>query len=102
MPYVYMLRCRDGSYYVGSTRALEARVDEHQQGRGARYTARRRPVTLVWTLETDRIDEAYVLERQLQGWSRAKREALIEGRLADLPRLSRSRQPPSGTPSHQG
>jgi len=92
MPFTYMLRCADGSYYVGSTRDLERRLREHQSGEGATYTRRRRPVELVFAREFDRVDEAFQLEKQVQGWSRAKREALIEGRWNDLPALSRSRQ----------
>jgi putative endonuclease len=79
MPFVYILRCVDGSYYVGSTTNLEVRLGEHQSGNGAEYTKRRLPVELVWSLETERIDEAYGLEKRIQGWSRKKREALIQG-----------------------
>jgi predicted GIY-YIG superfamily endonuclease len=86
-----MLRCVDGSYYVGSTRHLQARLWEHQRGSGAAYTRRRRPVELVWSHETDTVAEAFALEKQIQNWSRAKREALIEGRFADLPALARGR-----------
>jgi predicted GIY-YIG superfamily endonuclease len=92
VPYTYILRCSDGSYYVGSTRGeLSDRLAQHQAGTGARYTARRRPVELLWKAEFDHVTDAYALEKQLQGWSRAKREALIEGRFADLPALARSR-----------
>ena len=91
MAWVYILECADGSYYVGSTTDLQARLAQHQHGLGARYTARRRPVRLAWSAELDRIDEAYALEKQVQNWSRAKRRALIEGRFADLPGLARGR-----------
>ncbi|GAA3564620.1 hypothetical protein GCM10022197_20360 [Microlunatus spumicola] len=90
MPYVYLLRCSDDSLYVGSTRNLEQRLGEHGSGAVAGYTATRLPVELVWALETERMDDAAELERQVKGWRRAKRVALIEGRLADLPALSRS------------
>ncbi|TRY20153.1 GIY-YIG nuclease family protein [Tessaracoccus rhinocerotis] len=90
MPWVYMLECRDGSYYVGSTRSLEARVEQHMSGRGAAYTARLLPVKLVWATETENVGDAFELEKKIQNWSRAKRQALIEGRFADLPALSRS------------
>ena len=87
-----MLRCHDGSYYVGSTRDLERRVAQHQAGEGAAYTRRRRPVELVWCQEFARRDEAYQLEKQVQNWGRAKREALIAG---DLDRLrALARKPP--------
>jgi len=85
----YILRCGDGSYYVGSTRDLDHRMEQHHAGMGCRYTSKRMPIRLVWCREFDRIDEAYALEKTLQGWSRRKREALIEGRFDDLPALSR-------------
>src|SRR4051794_1097363 len=88
MPFVYMLECRDGSFYVGSTWDLERRVSEHDLGLGAEYTRRRRPVTLVWHAYSDSISEAYAMEKRVQGWSRAKRRALIDGRLSVLPDLS--------------
>jgi putative endonuclease len=89
MPFVYILRCADGSYYVGSTRDLEKRMWQHSTGHGAAYTSTRLPIALVFAQEFDRIDEAYALEKRVQGWSRAKREALIDGRYNDLPRLSK-------------
>jgi putative endonuclease len=84
MPWVYILHCHDGTYYVGSTVDIERRLWEHQEGLGATYTRHRRPVRLVWSASYDRIDEAFWYEKQIQGWSRKKREALIEGRLTDL------------------
>ncbi|MGG7510343.1 GIY-YIG nuclease family protein [Plantibacter sp. YIM 135249] len=91
MPFVYILRCADASYYTGSTVDLERRMTQHQSGEGANYTADRLPVVLVWAAQLDRIDEAFALEKRIQGWSRAKKTALIEGRLDDLPGLSRSK-----------
>ncbi|MGI3783316.1 MAG: GIY-YIG nuclease family protein [Janthinobacterium lividum] len=91
MPWTYLLKCSDGSFYVGSTHHLENRVAQHNEGAIAAYTETRRPVELVWAHESERIDEAWGLERQIKGWSRAKRVALIEGRFADLPALARSR-----------
>jgi putative endonuclease len=77
-PFVYMLRCSDGSYYVGSTRAtLERRVIEHNERKYPGFTKSRRPVTLVWSQEFQLITDAIAAERQLKGWSRAKKEALI-------------------------
>lgn len=99
MPWTYIVECADGSFYVGSTWELERRVSEHNLGLGAAYTrpSRRRPVRLVWAREFGRIEDAYRFEKQLQGWSRAKWIALIEGRLADLPDLaSRPRRTPDG------
>jgi len=84
-----MLECSDGSYYVGSTWDLERRLSEHQTGVGAAYTRRRRPVRLVWHAWHESIEQAYLMEKRVQGWNRAKRQALIEGRWDDLPGLSR-------------
>ncbi len=91
MAWVYLVRCADQSYYVGSTIDLSARVTQHNNGGGAKYTEHRRPVVLVWAMEFDEIRQAYSAEKQIQNWSRAKREALIEGRLDDLPALARGR-----------
>ena len=75
---VYMLRCADGRYYVGSTGGpLEIRVAQHDQGLVEGYTKHRLPVTLVWHQAFQRITDAIVAERQIKGWSRAKKEALI-------------------------
>ncbi|MET0933230.1 MAG: GIY-YIG nuclease family protein [Mycetocola sp.] len=100
MPYVYILRCADNSYYVGSARNLENRVDQHNSGYGAEYTKRRLPVQLVFAAEYDSVADAYALEKQIQGWSRAKREALIEGRFEDLKGLSKKKFPKEG-PDHE-
>ena len=91
MPFAYMLRSSDGSYYVGSTQNLEIRLAQHQTGDGAAYTRRRRPVELVWLEEFTRVEQAFAREKQVQGWGRAKREALIAGRYSELPRLAASR-----------
>jgi putative endonuclease len=85
---MYILRCADNSYYVGSTVNLEYRLRQHQDGRGAEYTKRRLPVELVYACEFARVVEAFAAEKKVQGWSRAKREALIAGELALLPDLS--------------
>ena len=79
MAWMYILECCDGSYYVGSTKDLEYRVSEHQKGIGANYTSKRLPVKLVYCEEYDRIDDAFYREKQVQGWTRRKREALING-----------------------
>ena len=95
MPFVYMLECEDASYYVGSTFLLDERVQQHQLGLGAEYTRCRLPVTLVWFEEHEHIAAAFEREKQIQGWGRAKRRALIEGRYGDLPRLARRRGGPA-------
>ena len=89
MAYMYILRCSDGSFYVGSCRNLDQRLWLHDIGEGAEYTKRRRPVRLVYHEEFSNVGDAFAREKQVQGWSRAKRIALIEDRAADLPELSR-------------
>lgn len=87
--YMYILECADGSYYTGSTDDLNRRMMEHQSGiGGAKFTKGRLPVKLVYYEEYQRIDEAFYREKQVQGWSRKKKLALIEGRFQDLPQLS--------------
>jgi putative endonuclease len=89
MPYMYIVECADRSFYVGSTWDLERRLAQHNSDdQGAAYTRRRRPVRLVYFEYSDSIADAYMREKQVQGWGRAKRIALIEGRQAELPRLS--------------
>jgi len=85
MPFTYLLRCADDSYYVGSCRDLQHRLEEHASGLGAVHTSSRLPVELVWFIETDNVGDAYRWERRIHGWSRAKKELLIAsdwGRLA--------------------
>jgi putative endonuclease len=74
---MYILECADGSYYTGSTKDLERRLWEHKNGLGANHTAKRLPVKLVYCEECDRIDDAFYREKQVQGWSRKKKEALM-------------------------
>ena len=96
--YVYMLRCSDGSFYVGSTRDLATRVHQHQIGLGAEYTSTRRPVELVWHEEYENVGLAYSREKQVQNWSRRKRLALIDRAYEALPDLAKKdftrRRPP--------
>ena len=89
MVWMYILQCSDGSYYVGSTKDLEYRVSEHQAGKGAKYTSKRLPVILVYSEEYERVVDAYIREKQVQNWSRAKREALINGNEQLLPILAK-------------
>src|SRR5687767_4837169 len=99
--FIYMLRCSDGSYYVGSTRSgLDRRLHEHDYGALGGYTARRRPVQLVWQEEFQRITDAIAVERQLKGWSRAKKEALARGDWDLIRALGarRAGRPPGGAP----
>ncbi|MFZ5886932.1 MAG: GIY-YIG nuclease family protein [Chloroflexota bacterium] len=91
MAWMYILKCADGSYYVGSTKNLELRIAQHQSGKGARYTSRRLPVELVYAEEYERVADAYYREKQVQNWSRAKREALINGTPELLPALAKKK-----------
>ena len=78
MHFVYILRCCDDSLYTGYARNPVEREKIHNCGRGAKYTAGRRPVTLVYCEQCDSLSEALKRERQLKGWTRAKKESLIE------------------------
>ena len=84
----YMLRCADGSFYVGCTTDLEQRIGQHHSGLRPGYTATRLPVELVWAQEFQHIGDAIRSERHLKGWSRAKKEALIAGDYAVISRLA--------------
>ena len=77
--YMYILECSDSTYYTGSTKDLMRRLEQHQSGEGANYTAKRLPVKLLYYEVYDRIDNAFNREKQVQGWSRKKKEALING-----------------------
>ena len=104
--FVYILRCADGSFYCGTTRkSLEARVDEHNAGALAGYTATRRPVELVWHEAFQRAADAIAMERRIKGWSRRKKIALIEGDWDGLKRAARKRSfdtPPAGATQDEG
>jgi predicted GIY-YIG superfamily endonuclease len=90
MPFVYILKCADGSYYTGSTINLERRLAEHTTGFLKGYTESRRPVKLVWSAELPTEHDAFLRERQIKGWSRAKKEALIRGDWEALHRVVRA------------
>ncbi|KHK98568.1 excinuclease ABC subunit C [Microbacterium mangrovi] len=79
MAHVYILRCADCTYYVGSTNDLRRRLDQHATVHGSAYTRRRLPVELAWCCEFERLEDAFLWEKRIQGWSHAKRKALIEG-----------------------
>ncbi len=90
--YLYILRCADNSYYVGTTRkTLEERLAEHNAGLHGGYTAMRRPVTMVYAQHFETIADAVSAERQVKGWSRAKKEAMIRGEWGRLPALAKRR-----------
>jgi len=86
--YMYILECSNGSYYTGSTIDLERRIQQHEQGEGANHTKKYSPVKLIYFEEYSRIDEAFYREKQVQNWSRKKKEALIKGNQLELSYLS--------------
>jgi putative endonuclease len=89
MAWMYILKCSDGSYYVGSTKNLDLRFSQHQNGKGSKYTSGRLPVELIYYEEYERVADAFYREKQVQGWTRRKREALINGNPELLPGLAK-------------
>jgi putative endonuclease len=90
--FLYIARCADDSYYTGTARSgLERRIAQHNAGTFDGYTAKRRPVTPVFSQWFDRIADAIAAERQVKGWSRAKKEALVRGDFDQLPNLAHRR-----------
>ena len=91
--WVYILRCADGSYYTGITGDLESRILKHQSGHNPEsYTHKRRPVELVFSTEFNNVEQAIVFEKQVKGWSRKKKEAIINEQWQLLPELSKNKQ----------
>ena len=88
--FFYILKCSDGSYYSGSTTNIENRIKTHNKGQGPAYTAKRRPVRLVYNEEFSSLDSAVKRERQIKKWTRAKKETLIYGETKKLKKLSKS------------
>ncbi len=86
--YVYVLLCSNGKYYTGSTIDLDKRLLEHQSGSGANFTRKNLPIELVFVETFERIDQAFRREKQIQGWSHKKKEALIRSAFNDLHKLS--------------
>jgi putative endonuclease len=78
--FVYIARCADGSLYTGYARDPAIREEMHNRGRGARYTAGRRPVRIVHTEAFDTMGDALRREHELKRWPRAKKEALVTSR----------------------
>lgn len=85
---MYILKCSNGNYYTGSTNNLELRLQQHKNGEGSNYTKKYLPVELVYFEEYQRIDIAFYREKQIQGWSRKKKKALINGIENNLHKLS--------------
>ncbi|MGE0061978.1 MAG: GIY-YIG nuclease family protein [Xanthobacteraceae bacterium] len=91
---LYILRCADGHFYVGTTRkALSQRVAEHNAGAFNGYTAARRPVKLVFSEHFPNTVDAIATERKIKGWSRAKKQALIDGDWSRVSLLARRGRP---------
>ena len=88
--YVYMLRCCDNSIYTGKTTDIDWRFVQHQTGFGGDYTSRRRPVDLIWCEHFATEHEAFLVERQIKGWTRAKKEALARGDFDRIRELAKS------------
>ncbi|MBR1088188.1 GIY-YIG nuclease family protein [Bradyrhizobium manausense] len=107
--WLYILRCADGSYYIGTTRTeLDIRIAQHNAGTFAGYTKSRRPVTLVFSQWFDRITDAIECERKVKKWGRAKKEAFMRGDFTELRELAKrrshhpSRRPPAAGPQDEG
>ena len=86
--YLYILECADGNYYTGSTTDIATRFIQHQQGDGSNFTRNRLPVKLVYIEIFEFIEAAFKREKQIQGWSRIKKEALIKNLHQTLHKLS--------------
>jgi putative endonuclease len=89
--WVYILECVDKSYYTGHTDDLEKRLYEHEQNFFKCYTSKRLPVRLVYSCEFETREDALARERQIKGWSRRKKEALIAGDWSNLVAYSKSK-----------
>ena len=88
MFYVYLLRCADNSLYVGETSNLQTREQDHNDGRGGSYTAKRRPVRIVYAERHNSKQEALKRERQIKCWSLEKKELLVSDDVAALSGVS--------------
>lgn len=93
--YVYIIECGDGSYYTGVTNNLGLRMEQHLLSKAPSYTATRKPLKLVYSQEHPDIHEAISAEKQIKGWRREKKQALIRGDIYLLPGLSRTYGRPS-------
>lgn len=87
---VYILLCSDGSLYTGITNDIERRLHEHESGFNPEsFTFKRRPLKLVFTENFNDPSDAIAFEKQIKGWRRDKKQALINGEWARLPELSK-------------
>ena len=90
--YVYLVRCRDGSLYVGICRDLKARIDRHNAGRGAKYTRSRRPVELVYYEWHNSRREALQREAELKKWKKLRKEQLVRGVVGEAVRKTQGKR----------
>ena len=88
--WMYILECANGLYYTGSTIDIDSRMKQHEAGEGSNFTRKHLPIKLVYYEEYVSIEDAFLREKQVQGWSRKKKEALINDEKDDLPNLSRN------------
>ncbi|MBR5401658.1 MAG: GIY-YIG nuclease family protein [Treponema sp.] len=100
--YMYILKCKDNSYYVGSTDNLTLRIEEHNRGEGCEYTRERLPLQLVYYEECFNIKDAFIHEQQVKGWNRKKKEALMKGDIKSLKELSERASSSRGPSSASG
>ncbi|MDP3677862.1 MAG: GIY-YIG nuclease family protein [Methylotenera sp.] len=91
MFWVYILQCADGSYYTGHTDNLDMRLASHQSGEIRGYTSTRLPVKLIFSQPATTREETISAERQIKGWSRAKKEAMIRGDWCEVSKLAKSK-----------
>jgi putative endonuclease len=89
--WIYIVRCADGSYYTGHTDNLEKRLAQHFDRGYGKYVSTRLPISLVFSEEFNTLEEALACERQIKGWSRKKKEALIRGDRAEISKFARKR-----------
>jgi len=89
--FVYILKCKDGSYYIGHTDNLEKRIAEHNEGKIEGYTSKRLPVECVFAQPFNTRDEAIITEHKIKKWTRSKKEALIKNNWQDLSKLAKKK-----------
>jgi len=77
MWYIYIVKCQDDSFYVGTSSDLTRRFQEHKDGRGGKYTSHHKPSKIIYSESFDKKEEAFKREKQLKGWSRKKKENLV-------------------------
>lgn len=88
--YMYILKCANAEYYTGSTNDLEKRIEQHKNGEGSNFSWRYMPVELVYYEEFSHVAAAFKREKQIQKWSRKKKEALMKGDIEKLKALSKN------------